>query len=118
MAAKAKAVAAKMPSMRKTPKTQAEEASYTVGSLAKLAGVTVRALHHYGIFMLFQAFGFRNRLFTSIIQFKYPILYFGKGRLILFVHKNLNYVNGENVKKESQIAIYIVRRVGLNITAR
>ena len=31
---------------------------------------------------------------------------------------NLNYVNGENVKKESQIAIYIVRRVGLNITAR
>lgn len=47
MAAKAKAVAAKMPSMRKTPKTQAEEASYTVGSLAKLAGVTVRALHHY-----------------------------------------------------------------------
>lgn len=36
-----------MPSMRKTPKTQAEEASYTVGSLAKLAGVTVRALHHY-----------------------------------------------------------------------
>ena len=47
MAAKAKAVAAKMPSMRKTPKTQAEEASYTVGSLAKLAGVTVRALRHY-----------------------------------------------------------------------
>lgn len=47
MAAKAKAVAAKMPSMRKVPKTQAEEASYTVGSLAKLAGVTVRALHHY-----------------------------------------------------------------------
>ena len=47
MAAKAKAVAAKMPSMRKAPKTQAEEASYTVGSLAKLAGVTVRALHHY-----------------------------------------------------------------------
>ena len=47
MAAEAKAVAAKMPSMRKTPKTQAEEASYTVGSLAKLAGVTVRALHHY-----------------------------------------------------------------------
>lgn len=36
-----------MPSMRKAPKTQAEEASYTVGSLAKLAGVTVRALHHY-----------------------------------------------------------------------
>ena len=36
-----------MPSMRKTPKTQAEEASYTVGSLAKLAGVTVRALRHY-----------------------------------------------------------------------
>lgn len=36
-----------MPSMRKTPKTQTEEASYTVGSLAKLAGVTVRALHHY-----------------------------------------------------------------------
>ncbi len=26
---------------------QAERASYTVGSLAKLAGVTVRALHHY-----------------------------------------------------------------------
>ena len=47
MAAKAKAVTAKMPSMRKAPKTQAEEASYTVGSLAKLAGVTVRALHHY-----------------------------------------------------------------------
>lgn len=47
MAAKAKAVAAKMPSMRKAPKMQAEEASYTVGSLAKLAGVTVRALHHY-----------------------------------------------------------------------
>ena len=47
MAAKAKAVAAKMPSIRKAPKTQAEEASYTVGSLAKLAGVTVRALHHY-----------------------------------------------------------------------
>ncbi len=47
MAAKAKAVAAKMPSMRKASKTQAEEASYTVGSLAKLAGVTVRALHHY-----------------------------------------------------------------------
>lgn len=36
-----------MLSMRKAPKTQAEEASYTVGSLAKLAGVTVRALHHY-----------------------------------------------------------------------
>ena len=36
-----------MPSMRKASKTQAEEASYTVGSLAKLAGVTVRALHHY-----------------------------------------------------------------------
>ena len=47
MAAKAKAVAAKMPSMRKAPKMQAERASYTVGSLAKLAGVTVRALHHY-----------------------------------------------------------------------
>lgn len=47
MAAKAKAVAAKMPSMRKAPKMQVEEASYTVGSLAKLAGVTVRALHHY-----------------------------------------------------------------------
>mgnify|MGYP000242107089 CR=1 FL=1 len=47
VAAKAKAVAAKMPSMRKAPKTHAEEASYTVGSLAKLAGVTVRALHHY-----------------------------------------------------------------------
>lgn len=47
MAAKAKAVTAKMPSMRKTPKMQAERASYTVGSLAKLAGVTVRALHHY-----------------------------------------------------------------------
>lgn len=47
MAAKAKAVTAKMPSMRKASKTQAEEASYTVGSLAKLAGVTVRALHHY-----------------------------------------------------------------------
>ena len=61
----------------------------------------------------------KKRAYVSdIIQFKYPILYFGKGRLILFVHKNLNYVNGENVKKESQIAIYIVRRVGLNITAR
>lgn len=47
MAAKAKAVTAKMPSMRKAPKMQAERASYTVGSLAKLAGVTVRALHHY-----------------------------------------------------------------------
>lgn len=47
MAAKAKAVAAKVPSMRKAPKMQVEEASYTVGSLAKLAGVTVRALHHY-----------------------------------------------------------------------
>lgn len=45
MAAKAKA--AKMPSAQKTPKVQAEEASHTVGSLAKLAGVTVRALHHY-----------------------------------------------------------------------
>ena len=48
MAAKAKA--AKMPSaqkMPKVPKVQAEETSYTVGSLAKLAGVTVRALHHY-----------------------------------------------------------------------
>lgn len=45
MAAKAKA-AAKAQAAKK-PKVQAEETSYTVGSLAKLAGVTVRALHHY-----------------------------------------------------------------------
>ena len=80
--------------------------------------LVLRTLHHDSIFMLFAAFGFCDGLLTGIVQFEYPILYFGKGRLILFVHKNLNYVNGENVKKESQIAIYIVRRVGLNITAR
>ena len=39
--------AAKMPRVQKKRRTQAEETSYTVGSLAKLAGVTVRALHHY-----------------------------------------------------------------------
>ncbi len=39
--------AAKMPRVQKKRKTQAEGTSYTVGSLAKLAGVTVRALHHY-----------------------------------------------------------------------
>lgn len=33
--------------MAKRSGKQMEEASYTVGSLAKLAGVTVRALHHY-----------------------------------------------------------------------
>lgn len=38
---------AKMPRVQKKRRTQAEETSYTVGSLAKLAGVTVRALHHY-----------------------------------------------------------------------
>lgn len=36
-----------MPRVQKKRKTQAEGTSYTVGSLAKLAGVTVRALHHY-----------------------------------------------------------------------
>lgn len=36
-----------MPRVQKKRRTQAEETSYTVGSLAKLAGVTVRALHHY-----------------------------------------------------------------------
>ena len=45
MAAKAKT--ASKAQMAKMPTMQAEEASYTVGSLAKLAGVTVRALHHY-----------------------------------------------------------------------
>lgn len=39
--------AAKMPRVQKKRRTQAEGTSYTVGSLAKLAGVTVRALHHY-----------------------------------------------------------------------
>lgn len=39
--------AAKMPRVQKKRRTQAEGISYTVGSLAKLAGVTVRALHHY-----------------------------------------------------------------------
>ena len=38
---------AKMPRVQKKRRTQAEGTSYTVGSLAKLAGVTVRALHHY-----------------------------------------------------------------------
>lgn len=36
-----------MPRVQKKRRTQAEGTSYTVGSLAKLAGVTVRALHHY-----------------------------------------------------------------------
>lgn len=39
--------AAKTPRVQKKRRTQAEGTSYTVGSLAKLAGVTVRALHHY-----------------------------------------------------------------------
>ena len=47
MGSKAKSGSGKVPSMRKAPKMQVEEACYTVGSLAKLAGVTVRALHHY-----------------------------------------------------------------------
>ena len=58
--------------------------------------LVLRTLHHDSVFMLFAAFGFCDGLLTSIVQFEYPILYFGKGRLILFVHTNLIYVDYGN----------------------
>ena len=58
--------------------------------------LVLRTLYHDSVFMLFAAFGFCDGLFTGIVQFEYPILYFGKGRLILFVHTNLIYVDYGN----------------------